>query len=83
LESYRESRRLSSEPQLGFIAQNIEKVLPSSILVSNEEGITDFKTVNTDQLYKMKFGVTQTLLHRVSSLQSRIISLSLALDKLS
>jgi hypothetical protein len=83
LESYRESRRLSSEPQLGFIAQNIEKILPSSILVSNEEGIIDFKTVNTDQLYKMKFGVTQTLLYRVSSLQSRIMSLSIALDRLS
>ena len=83
LESYRESKRLSSEAQFGFIAQNIETVLPSSILVSNEVGITNFKTINTDQLYKMKFGVTQSLIHRVSLLESRIRITRLALDRLS
>ena len=83
LESYRESKRLSSEAQFGFIAQNIETVLPSSILVSNEVGITNFKTINTDQLYKIKFGVTQSLIHRVSLLESRIRITRLALDRLS
>jgi hypothetical protein len=40
-----------------------------------ENGFSQFLSLDTDQLMKSKFAVTQHLLHRVSSLTTRINTL--------
>ena len=74
-ESYRKTHHLSVEPTTGFISQEIESIYPSSIYYSEESGFADFRTLDTDQLFKAKFGLTQQLLKRASTLQSRIDTL--------
>ena len=74
-ELYRITHHLSAEPTIGFISQEIEPIYPSSIHYSEESGFTDFRTLDTDQLFKAKFGLTQQLLKRASTLQSRIDTL--------
>jgi hypothetical protein len=74
-ELYRDIHHLSAEPTIGFISQEIESIYPSSIYYSEEAGFTDFRTLDTDQLFKAKFRLTQHLLKRASTLQSRIDTL--------
>jgi len=74
-ELYRVTHHLSTEPTIGFISQEIESIYPSSIHYSEESGFADFRTLDTDQLFKAKFGLTQHLLKRASTLQSRIDTL--------
>ena len=71
-ELYRQTHHLSSEPTIGFISQEIESIYASSIHYSEESGFVDFRTLDADQLFKAKFGLTQYLLKRASTLQSRI-----------
>jgi hypothetical protein len=74
-EPYRSTLRLGTNTVLGFISQEVKQVFPDSIYENNEYGFSNFKSLDTDQLYKAKFGVTQDLLNRVSSLQMRVINL--------
>lgn len=75
IDSYAKPRGLSEYPILGFISQEIEAIYPSSVLYSQEAGFGDFRTLDTDQLFKAKFGLTRQLLDRASRLQSRITRL--------
>jgi len=81
-DTYRETHGLPVGKEIGFISQEVGKILPSSIHYTNEFGLSSFQTLDTDQLYKMKFAVTQTLLQRISSLAVRILFINNALDKL-
>jgi hypothetical protein len=79
---YRDEHGLPAGKEFGFISQEVGKIFPSSIYFTNEFGLSSFQTLDTDQLYKMKFAVTQTLLRRISSLAIRILYINNALDKL-
>jgi hypothetical protein len=79
---YRDEHGLPAGKEFGFISQEVGKIFPSSIYFTNEFGLSSFQTLDTDQLYKMKFAVTQTLLRRISSLALRILYINNALDKL-
>jgi len=81
-QKYREEHGLPVGKEIGFISQEVGKILPSSIHFTNEFGLSSFQTLDTDQLYKMKFAVTQSLLQRISSLAVRILFINNALDKL-
>jgi hypothetical protein len=72
---YRGTHSLSDHPILGFLSQEVERVFPNSVEKHCENGFPDFRTLDTDQLYKAKFAVTQAILYRISSLQSRILVL--------
>lgn len=72
---YRDEHRLSEDREIGFISQEVSKILPSSIYFTNELGVSSFQTLDTDQLFKMKFGATQALLKRMASLQNRILAI--------
>lgn len=65
------------EPTLGFLSQDVQTVFPTAVFTSSEEenGFRNFLSLDTDQLIKCKFAVTQQLLHRVSSLTTRINTL--------
>jgi len=68
---------ISSEPTLGFLSQEVQNIFPRSVFRSHEpeNGYRDFLSLDTDQLIKAKFAVTQQLFYRVSSLQARINAL--------
>lgn len=65
---------ISAERTLGFLSQDVEKIFPMAVSKSlePEHGYSEFMSLDTDQLIKAKFAVTQQLLHRVSSLEARI-----------
>ena len=75
-EPYRAAHALTSDATLGFISQDVETVFPQAVTATCEEGFSDFRSLNTDQIIKAKFGLTQLLLSRFSTLESRIHNLS-------
>ena len=74
-ESYRSTLQLPATRTIGFISQEVEQIFTSSVYEKAEYGFSDFKSLDTDQLYKARYGLTQHLLNRVSSLQMRVNSL--------
>lgn len=73
--SFSKTHGLSALPTLGFLSQSVQNTFPESICQSEENGFSDFLSLDTDQLLKAKFAATQHLLERVSTLQMRINSL--------
>jgi hypothetical protein len=47
---------------LGWIAQEVKEVLPKAVSIGNIHGITDFHTLNPDEIYKMMYGAVQYLI---------------------
>jgi hypothetical protein len=74
-ESYRSSRHLSLNRTLGFLSQEVERIFPSSVSEMAEHGYTNFKSLDTDQLYMAKFALTQNLVKRVEELKLRLNTL--------
>ena len=74
-ESYRSTLQLPTNRTIGFLSQEVQEVFTNSVYEKAEYGFSNFKSLDTDQLYKAKFGLTQHLLNRVSSLQMRVNSL--------
>jgi len=72
---YRSVHGLNDQATLGFLSQEVEQVFPSSVYLTDEAGFSNFRSLELDQLYKAKYGVTRQLLFRVSTLQSRINNL--------
>jgi hypothetical protein len=71
-EDYRINNKLSSDFNLGFLSQEVKAVFPNSVTESPEHGFSNFMCLDTDQITKAKFAVTQNLIQRVSSLQMRL-----------
>jgi hypothetical protein len=60
---------------MGFLSQEVEKIFPDSVSEMSENGFSDFKSLDTDQLYKAKFALTQNLLSRLEDLKTRLNAL--------
>jgi len=68
---------ISSEYQkdrhnLGFIAQEVEKVFPKAVEKRDLYGLPDLKTLNKDQIYASMFGSVQKLMQIVETQEERI-----------
>ena len=74
-EAYRSTLQLPVNRTIGFLSQEVEQIFTSSVYEKHEYGFSNFKSLDTDQLYKARYGLTQHLLNRVSSLQMRVNSL--------
>lgn len=74
-ESYRSTLQLQRNRTIGFLSQEVEKIFTNSVYEKAEYGFSNFKSLDTDQLYKARYGLTQHLLNRVSSLQMRVNTL--------
>jgi len=74
-EPYRSVHALSDQHTLGFLSQEVEQIFPSSVYLTHEAGFSNFRSLELDQLYKAKYGLTRQLLFRASTLQSRINNL--------
>ena len=66
--------------QYGFIAQEVKKVLPTSVSYSKEHGLDDFHSLDTDQIFKLEFGATQYLLDTVTRLEAHVSTLESRLN---
>ena len=65
---------------IGFIAQDVEKIYPNAINITNETfengtNISDFKSLNTDQLYKNMWGAIRYMQELIENLQEQINTL--------
>lgn len=72
---------------LGFIAQDVAKVFPKSVRIHertlpiydasgsvvSKETITDFHSLDTNQIYKVLYGAVSKLIDDVEEIQKRIV----------
>jgi hypothetical protein len=65
---------------VGFIAQEVEKIIPDSITTNNQYNISDFKSLDIDQINKHLIGAIQQLMNKVSSLEKEVSYLHLQLN---
>lgn len=67
---------------IGFIAQDVEKILPKSILIAPAHGFDDYKFLNVDQIYKMHIGATQAVGLAINEIEMRINKLEQKLSSI-
>jgi len=79
-QTFQEKTGADSNTQYGFIAQEVKEVLPQSIRYTNENGISDFHSLDTDQIFKLEFGATQFLLNTVQKLEAQVSTLEARLN---
>ena len=61
---------------IGWIAQEVEEVLPKSVsTVSEKYGLTDVKFLNVDQIYAAMFGTIQKLIEDKERLEAQVAEL--------
>jgi hypothetical protein len=60
---------------IGFIAQEVQTILPKAVKESNDYGFSDFKSLDTDQLNKCLFGCVQKLIVKVEALEAQVLAL--------
>jgi hypothetical protein len=59
--------------KLGWIAQEVEEIFPRSVLtLPGYAGISDFKTLDTDQIYAALFGAVKKLMRDVEELKRNL-----------
>jgi hypothetical protein len=61
--------------RLGWIAQEVEAIFPKAVTVSDQYGLTDFKSLNTDQIYAAMYGTIKKLQDIFDGFEARISSL--------
>lgn len=59
---------------LGWVAQEVELLFPNAVLTAPAKhlGLDDFKSLDSDQLYKCLFGAVQHLANKVEALENKI-----------
>ena len=62
--------------KLGWIAQDVEKVFPKAISVTNCYNIQDCRGLDADQLYAAMYGSVQKLMQKVEALEADRTSLT-------
>ena len=75
LKSFKYKYDKDSINYVGFIAQDVEKILPQSVKTRTQyeiggEVINDFKMLDVDQINKHLIGAVQYLMKRVDELES-------------
>ncbi len=67
---------------LGWIAQDVEKILPDAIIKTKNSGYDDCHSLNLDLLYSNLFGCTQKIIKDKEILENKIIELENENNKL-
>jgi hypothetical protein len=61
---------------MGWIAQDIQKVLPDCVSVGGGYGFTDFLSVDADQIFKVMYGAQQRTIQRLEAAEATIATLT-------
>ncbi len=64
------ANKVQDKSQLGWIAQEVEEYFPKAVTKSNEYGLSDFRTLNADQLYKVMYGALQKMIVKNNDLSN-------------
>lgn len=75
VDGYRSAHGLTDKKEIGFITQEVKSIFPTSVTESEENGYSDFHSLDVDQIYKAKVAVTQYLINKITNLQLRISTL--------
>lgn len=75
-------RKNNNNYQLGWIAQQIEPILPNSVYTHSYNNINDCKFLNVDQLNSLLFGTTQYLMTKYDVQDEELISCENILNEL-
>lgn len=70
IDKFIDNHSIEDKSKLGWIAQDVKKLIPKSVSISNNEdyGIEDFHSLNTDQIIACLYGAVQKLIHDVEKL---------------
>jgi hypothetical protein len=60
---------------IGFIAQDVQRVLPEAVHHQEHAGISDCAVLDKDQLYMLHYGATQEVARRVDGLERAVAAL--------
>ncbi len=71
-DEYLKQTNISNSKKLGWIAQDVETILPKAIKETNMFGYEDFKTINTDQLITNLYGAVKKLISIVEENDNKI-----------
>lgn len=72
---YRAATQVPDTEVYGFIAQEVKAAIPTAVNVAPEFGISDFHSLDADQLHKAEFGATKYLLAKIEELEAKISTL--------
>lgn len=74
-----ENHLVEDKHKLGWIAQDVEKIIPKAVITTNNEkyNIEDFKSLNSDQIIACMFGAIQKLMLEFDEMKKFINSLNI------
>ena len=67
---------------VGFIADEVELYYPKAVSKSEENGFTDFRSLDIDQLYKTMYGCVKKLMNDKEILEDKVSDLENKLNML-
>jgi hypothetical protein len=76
------SEQVQDRSKLGWIAQDVETVIPKAVEQKDLHGISDCRTLNSDQIIASLYGCVQKLISNVEGLQLKVESLESELAQL-
>lgn len=57
---------------LGWVAQEVEPLLPKAVVTARQHGLPDFKCLDSDQILKVMYGALQRALDDIDDLKRRL-----------
>ncbi len=66
------AEKVEDKAMLGWIAQEVEEYFPKAVSKSHEYGLSDFRTLNADQMYKVMYGALQKVMILNHDLANRV-----------
>ncbi|NBO27389.1 MAG: tail fiber domain-containing protein [Actinobacteria bacterium] len=66
------SEQVPDRSKLGWIAQDVESVLPKAVQQTDAYGYSDCRTLNSDQIIASLYGAVQKLINKVEALESQL-----------
>jgi hypothetical protein len=57
--------------RLGWIAQDVQKVLPKSVIIEKDDTIGNYLSLNVDQIYASMYGAIQKIIEKVEILEKQ------------
>jgi hypothetical protein len=70
LDSVYTVEQVPDRSKLGWIAQDVETILPKSVEIKNQHGIEDCRSLNADQIIASLYGAVQKLIEKVEQLEN-------------
>lgn len=72
------TEQVADRHKIGWIADEVQQVIPKAVTINNTLGLEDCKTLNTDQIIANMYGTIQKLIQKVEKLEDFINSLEIS-----